>query len=551
MLRDRDKVRVVIRLRRVGQPVALAEISSGGFGRSETVDARRRVNMHTSRSKLRRGARVSIAGVASLALLGSAPVMDAFGSTAPDAKAGPALAATATGSSKAVDIPAGVKFYQKRTSLLGVHKWYQQMSGGNPVFGGWWGFHRNSETGEVTIDDQRVAKAKANTSTPKVSSSVAARAASGASKVAPTGVTSKRLMVLPMAGGARLTWAVDSFDARGSRITFVDAVTGKVLKKVVTSDKARTTGRARTFAPNPIQKLQNENLTDQNDSATAVPAKGYSMRNLARLNGEGRTLVGQWAKVMNKNRVTSPNAVYKFNRKQEGFEQVMAYYSIDVEENYLQNLGFTDANAEQQKIETNTITIDNSFYNPGNDKITMGSGGVDDAEDPEVIWHENGHAIQDDQVPNWGQQEEGGAMGEAFGDYMAVTMSQAYGDGTTKVPTACVMDWDATSYTSTKPHCLRRTDGDKIYPDDMDGEVHDDGEIWSRALWDMNVALGRNKATKIIVEAQFWMNPNIGFQDGAAITVQAAQMLYPSDPTVADATYQAFQDRGILPAPPA
>ena len=46
-----------------------------------------------------------------------------------------------------------------------------------------------------------------------------------------------------------------------------------------------------------------------------------------------------------------------------------------------------------------------------------------------MIWHEYGHAIQDDQVPDFGSTHQGGAIGEAFGDYMAVTMSQAYATG--------------------------------------------------------------------------------------------------------------------------
>jgi hypothetical protein len=49
---------------------------------------------------------------------------------------------------------------------------------------------------------------------------------------------------------------------------------------------------------------------------------------------------------------------------------------------------------------------------------------------------------------------------------------------------ACVADWDSTSYTPGPVHCLRRIDGNKHYPEDADGDVHDDGEIWSPALWD-------------------------------------------------------------------
>src|SRR5437868_14856935 len=68
---------------------------------------------------------------------------------------------------------------------------------------------------------------------------------------------------------------------------------------------------------------------------------------------------------------------------------------------------------------------------------------------------------------------------------------------------ACVADWDSTSYTSTVPHCLRRVDRNLHYPQDLNGEVHHDGQIWSRALWDIRNNLGNVRADTIILEGQF------------------------------------------------
>jgi Zn-dependent metalloprotease len=178
------------------------------------------------------------------------------------------------------------------------------------------------------------------------------------------------------------------------------------------------------------------------------------------------------------------------------------------------------------------------------DAITFGTGGVDDAEDNEVIWHEYGHAIQDDQVPGFGEAEEAGAIGEGFGDYWAVTMSQATSPNTAVTPWPCVMDWDSTSYTDETPHCLRRTDGPKVYPGDLDGEVHDDGEIWSHALWDVNRALGRTAANRVILEAQFYFAPDVTMPTAAQLTVTTARALYGA--RAAAKTRTAFQQRGIL-----
>ena len=54
-------------------------------------------------------------------------------------------------------------------------------------------------------------------------------------------------------------------------------------------------------------------------------------------------------------------------------------------------------NKESQDIRINQLGIDNSFSWDKHDVLRFGKGGVDDAEDAEVILHEYGHAIQDSQ----------------------------------------------------------------------------------------------------------------------------------------------------------
>ena len=61
----------------------------------------------------------------------------------------------------------------------------------------------------------------------------------------------------------------------------------------------------------------------------------------------------------------------------------------------------------------------------------------------------------------------------------------------------CIAEWDATSYTSTMPPCLRRLDGTKHYPEAIVGKVHDDGEIWSAALWQIRGAISAERPLEI------------------------------------------------------
>ncbi|MEO6712038.1 MAG: hypothetical protein ABIM89_01255, partial [Mycobacteriales bacterium] len=112
----------------------------------------------------------------------------------------------------------------------------------------------------------------------------------------------------------------------------------------------------------------------------------------------------------------------------------------------------------------------------------------------------------------------------------------------------CVADWDATSYTSKVPHCLRRVDLDLHYPADLRNEVHADGRIWSRALWDIRLALGAHKADTLILQSQFSFAPDTTFNAAADATVRTA-LAFAADGklTAADvaAVRTAFTDRGF------
>jgi hypothetical protein len=328
------------------------------------------------------------------------------------------------------------------------------------------------------------------------------------------------------------------------------AITGAGAGATATS-AASSTATGRVFYINPVQSSGDESLTDQKDSDAAVPASAYKTVTLTNLDGSGR-LVGDYANVVSEtgNPAIAPDGKFLYTRHDDRFEQVMAYYWVTEAQKYIQSLGFTGAsgalpavNRESQDVRINQLGVDNSFSWDKKDLLRFGKGGVDDAEDGEVIVHEYGHAVHDAQVPGFGTSEEAGSIGEAWGDYLAVSVGLAVaGPPAAGVPAACVMDWDATSYTSTVPHCLRRVDTNLTVAN-KNGEVHHDGMIWSRALWDIRNALGARTADRIIINAQFDFAPDTSFADAADATVATAQAMYGS--RAAATVRKAFTDRGI------
>ncbi|RMH05246.1 MAG: hypothetical protein D6702_00915 [Planctomycetota bacterium] len=346
--------------------------------------------------------------------------------------------------------------------------------------------------------------------------------------------------------GRRLVWEVRLLidgDGTWSEDLLVDAADGALVGRrdlrlfcLGGGPGGRATGSGQVFDPNPVQTLDDHNLRDQNDSNGAVPASTYFQVTLLDLAGTGY-LDGPWASTSpTSNRAYEPSGQFIYQRNPDQFEEVMCYYHVDGFQRYLQSIGQTNANRRQQKMDVNGTTVDNSWYDMGTRIITYGSGGVDDAEDADIIIHEYGHALHHDVQGSIGGGQNG-AMSEGYGDYFAASF---YDD-------ALVGEWDATSYTWGSIHYLRRVDGDKHYPGDLNGWVHDDGEIWSAALWDIRMAVGREIADNIIVEAMSLQSGNSGMVSGANWLLTAEQQLYGG----AWRPYLewALDRRGFLPLP--
>ncbi|MFP6629029.1 MAG: choice-of-anchor B family protein, partial [Myxococcota bacterium] len=370
--------------------------------------------------------------------------------------------------------------------------------------------------------------------------------------------TQSELVWYPLANGtARLAWKsmIYSAEPLGDFLSLVDAHSGKIL---VQENRINfVDGQGLTYIPNPIQTSGNTSLVDNGDATSAALDAERSSVTIEGLDEGVGTLKGEFVDLVSlAGGKAVPDAdegtrVYEYDRDDDRFEQVVIYRAIDQIQRYFHSLGFDDDVGTANGIRdfptlanAHWYEDDQSFYSTGDDAVHFGDGGVDDGEDADIIAHEFGHAVQHDQNVCWGGGEMG-AMGEAFGDYLAASFYASSGDPSYQsTDAACVGEWDATSYSSSNPPCLRRVDGTKIYPTDLVGQVHADGEIWSRALWDIRTALGGATADQLVLEHHFSVPCNATMPDAAAELIQADVNLNAG--VNGNAIRLAFCDRGIL-----
>ncbi|MBI3892758.1 MAG: M36 family metallopeptidase, partial [Candidatus Wallbacteria bacterium] len=333
----------------------------------------------------------------------------------------------------------------------------------------------------------------------------------------------------------------------------VSAKDGRVLRK--RSLLVAATGSGKVFDPNPVVALGDRTLRDGGDADGPQFAAAYRVVALPRLDGSG-LLRGQWADVHSQTnevkgvpgpftRALEPTLNFLYPRSDKRFEETNIYYHLDAIQTYIQQtIGVSNANARVTTANAHEDDVFNSFYSPATRSIYYedGAGGVDLAEDSDVVVHEYGHAVQDNQVPGWGSVEEGGAMGEGFADFLACVYSstKTVNAGGPDPDPACVGEWAF----SGRGNCLRRTDGTKHYPQDLDSEVHDDGEIWSACLWQIRGLYGNTIALRLVLESHFLLDDFADFFAGANAILTADDNLYGG--THKSAIRDIFIARGIL-----
>jgi Fungalysin metallopeptidase (M36)/Fungalysin/Thermolysin Propeptide Motif len=377
-------------------------------------------------------------------------------------------------------------------------------------------------------------------------------------------------LVIDPSGDGRLAWRVEIPSGRplGDFAVLVDAVSGEIRGRQNLLQDFQT-GRARLFDPNPVvehgsfKRLQ----SDHQDRDTRLLTELRRRVLLPKIQGGQHCLRGKWATAKlghDAHGVCRRSLRWKrVRRSADAFEALMVYYHITRAQHYVHDLGFSDSNGPSNGIDDRTqvavadaFRMDNSFYSPFTRRIKYGSGGVDDAEDADVILHEYGHALQDSQSPAFlaSQGFEAGSLAEGSADYWAAVMSSR-SPRTSNEDDVCIFDWDATTYGVPSPVggrlCGRRADDDRTLAEADHGgcsfDIHCVGQVWSSALWDLRRQVGGTKTDRLYFTAQFMYTANEKFDEAAEALLDADVQLN-GGANHAAICHEMVDDRGLTVA---
>ena len=240
---------------------------------------------------------------------------------------------------------------------------------------------------------------------------------------------------------------------RGDWAGIVDAASGEVVH--LEDDARYATATGRVFHPNPVVTLQNVTLRDLDDADQAAFDDAYetvTLRDVELSQGTYK-LRGPYVEIVDLSLPSiepperpTPSSSSR-DRRRSSRQCTATTTSIACSATCSRSGSRTTAAWRRfpLRIDVHALNnLDNSLYSPSEKTIQFGDGCVDDAEDADVIYHEYGHAIQDDQVEGWGFAGTGSlvaarSLGEGFGDYWSSTMAAQIGGG---FDDAQVFDWD-------------------------------------------------------------------------------------------------------------
>jgi len=224
----------------------------------------------------------------------------------------------------------------------------------------------------------------------------------------------------------------------------------------------------------------------------------------------------------------SPN--FLFNREQDGFEAVNCYYHVDKFMEYMEEvleitIRPTAYTGGVKCDPSGFFGDDNSHYIGRDEVIAFGEGGVDDAEDADVIIHELGHLIHHWLTGHNGINQKHG-LSEGIGDYLANSYARSFGLlSPDDEEFYWVFKWDGHNQFWNG----RTTNSARTYPSGLTGGLYDKAVIWSTCNMKIYESIGRIKSDKAHLLGVSATGDDTESEDVANAIITAARSLQYSE----------------------
>ncbi len=208
---------------------------------------------------------------------------------------------------------------------------------------------------------------------------------------------------------------------------------------------------------------------------------------------------------------------YLFSRSEGGFEDMNVLYHLHQQFLHLQALGFTNYPGYRVPIDPHGASgADNSFFSfiSTPPTIEFGEGGVDDAEDADVIVHEYNHALQFSFTGTSPVGNERKTIEEGLADYFTVSYSKSINPFNADK----VFSWDG--HNEFWPG--REGSSTKNYKDlNFTPAFYQHTDFVAAVMGEIMDSLDRNTADQLIWEAMFGLGANTNMPQFAAMVLQA------------------------------
>ena len=447
-------------------------------------------------------------------------------------------------------------------SLVGQVVRFEQHVGGIPVLGGRIAVTINNDNVVTFVTNEYKPDIDRAGITPTVSAQQARQGAEAyLQTVGALNFDETKLVLYYNKGTTRLAYQsrlVPSVSPTGDWEVLTDAQTGALIRvqdraiyhrRPGEDDPKKATGRARqpvvvavpvdgtgfVFDPDPLASAQAQygdpGFVDGDDADTpqmTAERVNVTLEDID-LTGGLHSLDGPRTHIVDsespfKGLFQQASSAFNFTRQEDGFEAVNTYYFVDHIMKYLnETLGlgiFPSLNGGEVIFDPHGLGgSDNSHYISSTELIAFGEGGVDDAEDADVIIHELGHGLHD-----WaaGCISQSNGLSEGIGDYIAAAYSRTLGQWTPADPEYdWVFKWDGHNpFWSGR---LTNWNDTNTWPQGTGGGcVHTCGQYWSSSMIDIYEQLGRDATARAHWTGVMSLGCSATHVDAANAVLQAA-----------------------------